>query len=149
MIGPLCKLVQYNLQKLLPTKKSYDQTRQHIKKQRHNFANKGLSSQSYGFSSSHVWMWELDYKESSKDLNRHFSKEDIQWLTNTWKDAQHHSLSEKCKKAKWLSGEALQIAVKREAKSKGEKERYEHLNAEFQRTARRDKKSSSVISAKK
>ena len=49
----------------------------------------------------------------------------------------------KCKKAKWLSGEALQIAVKRkEAKSKGEKERYKHLNAEFQR------KPSSVISAK-
>src|SRR5574337_783881 len=48
---------------------------------------------------------------------------------------------EKCKKAKWLSEEALQIAVKRrEAKSKGEKERYTHLNAEFQRIARRDKK---------
>src|SRR5574342_546858 len=47
----------------------------------------------------------------------------------------------KCKKAKWLSGEALQIAVKRrEMKSKGEKERYKHLNAEFQRIARRDKK---------
>ena len=47
----------------------------------------------------------------------------------------------KCKKAKWLSEEALQIAVKRrEATSKGEKERYTHLNAEFQRTARRDKK---------
>ena len=47
----------------------------------------------------------------------------------------------KCKKAKWLSGEALQIAVKRrEAKSKGEKARYKHLNAEFQRIARRDKK---------
>ena len=47
----------------------------------------------------------------------------------------------KCKKAKWLSEEALQIAVKRrEAKSKGGKERYTHLNAEFQRTARRDKK---------
>ena len=47
----------------------------------------------------------------------------------------------KCKKAKWLSGEALQIAVKRrEAKSRGEKERYKHLNAEFQRIARRDKK---------
>ena len=51
------------------------------------------------------------------------------------------SLSTPCKKAKWLSGEALQIAVKRrEVKSKGEKERYKHLNAEFQRTARRDKK---------
>ena len=47
----------------------------------------------------------------------------------------------KCKKAKWLSEEALQIALKRrEAKSKGEEERYKHLNAEFQRTARRDKK---------
>ena len=47
----------------------------------------------------------------------------------------------KCKKAKWLSEEALQIAVKRrEARSKGEKERYTHLNAEFQRIARRDKK---------
>ena len=50
-------------------------------------------------------------------------------------------MEKKCKTAKWLSGEALQIAVKRrEAKSKGEKERYKHLNAEFQRTARRDKK---------
>ena len=45
-------------------KKSYEQTRQHIKKQRYYFANKGLSSQSYGFSSGHVWMRELDYKES-------------------------------------------------------------------------------------
>ena len=51
------------------------------------------------------------------------------------------SVEKKCKKAKWLSGEALQISVKRrEAKSKGEKERYTHLNAEFQRIARRDKK---------
>ena len=49
-------------------------------------------------------------------------------------------MEKKCKKAKWLSGEALQIAVKREAKSKGEKERYKHLNAEFQRIARREKK---------
>ena len=49
-------------------------------------------------------------------------------------------MEKKCKKAKWLSEEALQIAVKREAKSKGEKERYTHLNAEFQRIARRDKK---------
>ena len=50
-------------------------------------------------------------------------------------------MEKKCKKAKWLSKEALQIAVKRrEAKSKGEKERYTHLNAEFQRIARRDKK---------
>ena len=49
---------------LAPWKKSYAQPRQHIQKQRHYFANKGQSSQSYGFSSSHVWMWELDYIES-------------------------------------------------------------------------------------
>ena len=50
-------------------------------------------------------------------------------------------MEKKCKKSKWLSGEALQIAVKRrEAKSKGEKERYKHLNVEFQRIARRDTK---------
>ena len=55
----------------------------------------------------------------------------------------------KFKKAKWLSEEALQTAVKRrEVKGKGEKERYKHLNAEFQRIARRDKKAFSVINAK-
>ena len=48
---------------LTPWKESYDQPRQHIKKQRHYFVNKGPSSQGYGFSSGHVWMWELDYKE--------------------------------------------------------------------------------------
>ena len=51
------------------SKESYDQPRQHIQKQRHYFANKGLSSQSYGFSSSHVWMWELDYKENWEPKN--------------------------------------------------------------------------------
>ena len=53
-----------------PWEKSYDQPRQHIIKQRHYFANKGLTSQGYGFSNSHVWMWELDYKES--------------WVPNNW-----------------------------------------------------------------
>ena len=48
---------------LTPWKESYDQPREHINKQRHYFANKGPSSQGYGFSRSHVWMWELDYKE--------------------------------------------------------------------------------------
>jgi len=48
---------------LAPWKKSYDQPRQYIKKLRHYLADKALSSQSYGFSSSHVWMWELDHKE--------------------------------------------------------------------------------------
>ena len=55
---------------LAPWKKSYEKPRQHIKKQRHYFADKGLSSLSYDFSSSHVWMWELDYKES--------------WAPNNW-----------------------------------------------------------------
>ena len=49
---------------LVPWKKSYDQSGQHIKKQRHYFANKGPSSQSYGLSSSHVWMWELSYRKA-------------------------------------------------------------------------------------
>ena len=57
-------LPPWNLEMLAPWKKSYDQPRQLIKKQIHYSANKGLSSQSYGFSSSHVRMWELDYKES-------------------------------------------------------------------------------------
>ena len=57
---------------LAPWKKSYDQLRQHIKKQRHYFANKGPSSQNYGLSSSHVWMWERDYKESWTPKNWFF-----------------------------------------------------------------------------
>ena len=54
----------HEIKMLTPWEKSYDQPRQHIKKQRCYFANKGPSSQGYGFSSSHVWMWELDSKES-------------------------------------------------------------------------------------
>ena len=54
---------------LTPWKESYDQPRPHIKKQRHYFVHKGPSSQGYGFSSSHVWMWELDYKESRAPKN--------------------------------------------------------------------------------
>ena len=57
-------LQPWNEKTLAPWKKSYDQPRRHIKKQRHYFANKSPSSQGYGFSSSHVWMWELDHKES-------------------------------------------------------------------------------------
>ena len=57
-------LQPWNEKTLASWKKTYNQPRQHIRKQRHYFANKGLSSQSDGFSSSHVWMWELDYKEN-------------------------------------------------------------------------------------
>ena len=56
-------LQPWNWKRLAPWKKSYDQPRQHIKKQRHCFANSGLSSQSFGFSCGHVWMWDSDYKE--------------------------------------------------------------------------------------
>ena len=59
----------YEIKTLAPWKESYDQLRQHIKKQRHYFANKGPSSQGYGFSSSHVWMWELDYTEGWTQKN--------------------------------------------------------------------------------
>ena len=54
----------HEIQTLTPWKESYDQPRWHVKKQRYYFANKGPSSQGYGFSSSHVWMWELDCEES-------------------------------------------------------------------------------------
>ena len=57
-------LQPWNWKMLAPWKESDDQPRQHIKKQRHYFANKGLSGQGYGFSSGHVWMWELDCEES-------------------------------------------------------------------------------------
>ena len=57
-------LQPWNWKMLAPCKKSYDHSRLHIKKQRHYFSNKGPSSQGYGFSSGHVWMWELDYKEN-------------------------------------------------------------------------------------
>ena len=57
-------LQPWNSKTLTPWKESYDQPRQHIEKQRYYFANKGPLSQGYGFSSSHIWMWELDYIES-------------------------------------------------------------------------------------
>ena len=56
-------LQPWNWKTLAPWKKRYDKSRQHIKKQRHHFADRGLYSQSYGFPSSHIWMWELDHKE--------------------------------------------------------------------------------------
>ena len=59
----------HEIKRCLLLGRSYEQPRQHIKKQRHYFANKGPSSQGYGFSSSHVWMWELDYKERWESKN--------------------------------------------------------------------------------
>ena len=57
-------MTPWNKKTLTPWKESYYQPRQHIEKQRHYFVNKGPSNQGYGFSSGHVWVWELDYKES-------------------------------------------------------------------------------------
>jgi len=74
----ICKILwvdgdcSHEIKTLAPWKKSYDQPRQHVKKQRHYFPNKDPSSQSYGFSSSHVWMWELEYKESWMPKNWSF-----------------------------------------------------------------------------
>ena len=65
-------LQPWNYKTLAPWKKNYDQPRQHIIKQRYYFANKGPSSQGYSFSSSHVWMWGLDYKESWALKNWYF-----------------------------------------------------------------------------
>ena len=82
---------------LAPWKKSNDKSRQHIKKQSHSFANKGPSSQSYGFSNSHVWMWGLDYKEGwalknwcfrmvvlEKTLERPLDIEEIKPVNSKW-----------------------------------------------------------------
>ena len=68
MVTAATKLKLQPLQ-LTPWKERYDQPRQHIEKQRHYFANKGPSSQGYGFSSGHVWMWELDREESWASKN--------------------------------------------------------------------------------
>ena len=65
-------LQPWNQKTLAPWEKSYDQPKRHIQKQRHYFVNKGPSSQSYGFSSGQVWMWELDYKERWAPKNRCF-----------------------------------------------------------------------------
>ena len=62
----------HEIKTFTPWRECYDQLRQHVKKQRCYFVNKGLSSQSYGFSSSCVWMWALDYKESCAPKNRCF-----------------------------------------------------------------------------
>ena len=83
----------HEIKTLAPWKESYEQSRQHIKKQRHYFANKDPSSQSYGFSSGHVWMWELGYKESwapknwcfwtvvlEKTLESPLDCKEIQWV---------------------------------------------------------------------
>ena len=79
------------LKDICSLEESYDQHRQHIKKQRHYFANNGLPSQSYHFSSSHVWMWELDYKESWAPKNWCFWTVNVEELMllncGVWEDS--------------------------------------------------------------
>ena len=74
---------------LAPWKESYAQPRQHIKKQRHDFANKGPSSQSYGFSSGHVWVWELDYKERWAPKNWWFWTGEDSWESLGLQEDEH------------------------------------------------------------
>ena len=81
---------------LAPWKKSYDKPRQHIKKQRHHFANKGPYGQSYGFSSSHVWMWELDHKEG--------------WVPKNW--CFHTVVLEKTLENPWTARKSNQSILK-------------------------------------
>ena len=71
-------LRSWNQKMLASWKKSYDQHRQHNKKQRHYFTDKGPSSQSYGFSSSHIWMWEVDHKEGWVSKNRCFQTVELE-----------------------------------------------------------------------
>ena len=78
-------------------KESYDQPRQHIKKQRHYFANKGPSSQSYGFSSSHVWIWELDYQ--------------VSWAPKNW--CFWTMVLEKTLESPWTVGRSVQSILKK------------------------------------
>ena len=127
---------------LVPWKKSYDQPRQHIKKQRHYFANKSPSSQSYGFSSSHVWMWELDYIESwalknwcfwtvvlektpespldSKEIKLVNHKGNQPWISTEATDAEAEALIIWSPDAKsWLIGEDPDAGKDRRQKEKG------------------------------
>ena len=87
---------------LSPWKKSYDQCRQHFEKQRHCFADKGPSSQNYGFSISHVWMWELDYKESWAPKNKCFWSVVLEkTLESPWNCKEIKSISPKGNQA-WI-----------------------------------------------
>ena len=92
---------------LAPWKKIYDEPRQHIKKKRHYFANKGPSSQSYGFSSSHVCMWELDHKEN-------WVPENLCFWTVVLEKTLESPLD--CKEIKWVnpeySSEGLMLKLK-------------------------------------
>ena len=91
---------------------SYDQPRQHVKKQRHYFANKGPSSQSYGFLSSHVWMWELDYKESWAPKNWCFWTVLLEKTLESPLDCKEIELAYPKGNQSWYSLEGLMLKLK-------------------------------------
>ena len=106
----------HEIKTLAPWEKSYDQSRQHIKKQRHDLANKVSSGQSYGFSSSQVWMWELDYEESWALKNWYFGVELWCWrrLLRVPKTARRSIQSILKDISPEFSLEGLMLKVKRE-----------------------------------
>ena len=97
---------------LAPWKKSYDQSRQHIKKQRCYFAHKGPSSQSYGFSSSHVWMSELDHKKSRAPKNWCFWTVVLEKTLESTLDCKEIQLVHSEGNQSWLSLEGLMLKLK-------------------------------------
>ena len=106
-------LQPWNSKTLALWKKSYDQPRQHIKKQRHYFSNEGLSSQSYGFSNSHVWMWELDHKESWAPKNWSFWTVLLEKIPESpldWKEINESILNETSPEY-WLEGLMLKLKL--------------------------------------
>ena len=92
-------------------KKSYDQPRQHIKKQRYYFAIKGTPSKSYGFSSSHVWMWELDHKEGWAPKNRCFWTEELEKTLESPLDCKEIKPINPKGNQSWLEGLMLRLKL--------------------------------------
>ena len=104
---------------LAPWKKSYGQHRQHIKKQRHYFANKCPSSQGYGFPSSHIWMWELDYKENWAPKNWCFWTVVLKKTLENPSNAQRSNLSILKEISPGYSFEGLMLKLKKESEKAG------------------------------
>ena len=102
----------HEIKTLAPWKKSCDQPRKHIKKQRHHFANKGPSSQGCGFSSSRVWMWELDYKESWAPKNWCFWTVVLEKTLESPLDCKEIQPVYPKRNQSWISMEGLMLKLK-------------------------------------
>ena len=105
-------LQPWNLKTLTPWKESYDQLRQNIKKQRHYFVNKGPSSQGYGFSSGHVWIWQLDYKESWVQKNWCFWTVVLEKTLESPLDCKKIQLVHPKENQSWIFKEGLMLKLK-------------------------------------